>query len=346
MRDLIEIKSSTIANRFSPYIIAEMACAHNGSIEQAKALIDAAVTAKADAIQLQFFVAKETVTPHHEAYEIIKSIEFSPDIWKKLVAYAKNKGIHVWACTYDVPSVELAKDCQCEGIKLNSADLSNPDVLKAVAKTGVPFTLGTGASTREEIAQGLKTLDFFGARECILMHGVQNFPTAIEDLHINRLEWLMGNFPNIPVGYADHTNGDSSYAPIVDLLAMAKGAALLEKHITLDRSLKGIDYQAALEPEEFELYVKQIKSTYNALGSNEEKAFSESDLRYRKFQKKSIVAARELNEGDLITREDVLFIRNVEPGLPPDGFDLINSKKLKVAMSKFQNINLSDVDLG
>lgn len=338
------VKNKTIANKTKSYIIAEMACAHNGSVQEAMQLIDAAVQAKADAIQLQFFVAEETVTPHHEAFKIVKSIEFDTETWKDLVKYARQFDIAVFACTYDVPSVQLAVDTKCDGIKLNSADLSNPDVLKAVAQSGIPFTLGTGASTKDEILDGLNTLENFGAKNAVLMHGVQNFPTATTDLHINRLGWLKKNFPNIPIGYADHTEGESDFAKVVDMLAVAKGAAIIEKHITLDRSKKGIDYQAALEPAEFIDFVERIHLANLALGSDEERPFSESDLKYRKFQKKSIVAARDLKIGETITRNDVKFIRNVEPGLAPKDFILIENTKLKKNLTQHQNILQTDVN--
>lgn len=341
---IIEIKGRKISIGHEPYIIAEMACAHNGSIKEATALINASIEAKADAIQLQFFVADETVTPHHEAYSIVKSIEFSKDTWRGLVEYARASDIHVWACTYDVPSVALAVECKCDGIKLNSADLSNPDVLEMVAKSGIPFTLGTGASTKDEIQAGLSLLQSFGAENCILMHGVQNFPTATEDLNINRLHWLMENFPGIPVGYADHTEGESSFAHIVDLLAVAKGAAVIEKHITLDRSQRGIDYQAALEPREYIEFVKLLEKAHLALGSAVERPFSESDLKYRKFQKKSIVAAKDLRKGDRLLREQVNFIRNVEPGLAPKDFSLVKGRTLKVDINQNQNIDFSHLD--
>lgn len=343
-----ELKASgrIICNDSQPYIVAEMACAHNGSIEEAKAIIDAAVAAKADAVQLQFFVADETVTPHHEAYSVVKSIEFDTNTWTNLVQFARDKGIAVFACTYDVPSVQLAVDTKCDGIKLNSADLSNPDVLKAVAESGIPFTLGTGASTLDEIRAGLTTLQEFGAENVVLMHGVQNFPTAKEDLNINRLELLRKEFPNIPVGYADHTDGDNPFSQVVDLLAVAKGVALIEKHITLDRSQKGIDYQAALEPEEYINFVERIRNGFVALGTKEELPFTASDLKYRKFQKKSVVAARDISAGEVLKREDVLFIRNVEPGIPPKDFNLIEGKTITVGIDRFQNIDESNVNLG
>ncbi|HAQ70293.1 MAG TPA: hypothetical protein DCR48_04880 [Flavobacteriales bacterium] len=327
----------------SPFVIAEMACAHDGSFDKAKALIEASVKANADAVQLQFFVPDETVTPSHEAYTILCDIAFSDAQWKELFDFGKQKGIQVFVCTYDVPSVKLAASLGADGIKLNSSDLSNPEVLIEVAKSGIPLTLGTGASTMEEIARGIATLEENGAENIILMHGVQNFPTGIDDLNISRINLLRSVFPDYEVGYADHTEGGSEFSLKADLVAIGLGASVLEKHITLDRSEKGIDYQAALEPKEFEHYVNDVQMAFRAFGTSKIKDFSASDLKYRKFQKKSIVANRDLSEGSVLHRTDVKFVRNENPGLPPIEFSKIEGKILNSDIKENQNIILSIV---
>lgn len=342
MNKIISIGNHKIGNGVRPFIIAEMACAHDGIKEKALKLIDSSVNANADAVQLQFFVADETVTPLHPAYEVVKRIEFSENDWTDIFNYAKSKNILVFACTYDVPSVKLAAKLKVDGIKLNSADLSNPEVVMEVAKTKIPFTLGTGASTIEEITKGLNLAIENGAKDIILMHGVQNFPTQTEDLNISKVSFLKENF-DIPVGYHDHTDGDDEFTHAVDLIAIGLGANVIEKHITIDRKEKGIDYQAALEPEEFKKFVERIHRGFIAFGSSEVKPFTESELKYRKFQKKSVVAALDLKAGEEITREKVNFIRNENPGLPPSEFKNILGKKLKKDINKFHNLNSEDI---
>lgn len=332
-----------IGNGFEPYIIAEMACAHDGDFEKAKQLIDATVASGANATQLQFFNIDHVVTPVNELLPILQKVCFSEDEWRELFDYAKSKNIDVLVCTYDVPSVKLAVELGADGIKLNSADLSNPEVVLSVAESGIPFTLGTGASTLEEIHAGLQTAIRHGAKDIILMHGVQNFPTQIEDLNISRVELLKEVF-GIPIGYHDHVAGNDSFGKSVDLIAIGLGANIIEKHICMDRSAKGLDYQAALEPNEFSEFVKTIHLAYTAYGSKAPKAFTESDLKYRKFQKKSIIAVNELREGHILTREDVIFSRNNEPGLAPIFFEKIKGKKLKRSISAYENILKSDVE--
>jgi sialic acid synthase SpsE len=343
MNKQVVIRNRVIGPGQAPYIIAEMACAHDGIEEKAIRLVDAAVAAKADAIQLQFFVPDETVTPNHPVYDVIKRIAFDAQTWKRIFDHARSKDIAVFVCTYDVPSVKLAVEYGADAIKLNSADLSNPDVLSAVAASGLPFTLGTGASTFEEIANGLFFAEEHGATNVILMHGVQNFPTRVEDLNISRVELLRDAF-GVPVGYHDHTDGDDPFGKMVDLVAVGLGACVIEKHITIDRSEKGIDYQAALEPEEFRLFVENIRRARVAYGTKSIRPFTESDIRYRKFQKKSVVSAHAIKAGQTITRADVSFIRNVEPGLPPNKFPEVEGKKAKRDFQPFENILSHEVE--
>ncbi|MDA7803425.1 N-acetylneuraminate synthase family protein [Crocinitomix sp.] len=339
----IKINKSTIGVGNRPYIIAEMACAHNGDFQQALDLIKASKEAGADASQLQFFVPEETVTPNHPVYQVLQDIAFTKEEWLKIFEYGKSLDIDMWVCTYDVPSVQWATEFGASGIKLNSADLANPDVLKAVAESKIPFTLGTGASTFEEISRGLRYTAQHGADSCVLMQGVQNFPTQNKDLNIARIKLLQNTF-GIPVGYADHTDGDDPYGNIIDLIAIGCGAVILEKHITLDRSKKGIDYQAALNPDEFEEYVQTMHKGAESFGVAEIKEFSESDLKYRKFQKKGIVAARNLAIGETITRDKVSFIRNEVPGVAPIDFPNLDGKVLTKAIKQFDNILLNDIN--
>ncbi len=327
-----------------PYIIAEMACAHDGDVEKAYKLVDAAAKSQANAVQLQIFHTAEIVVPSHHLYPLLEKIEFSQQNWLDLAKYAKRLGLHVWVCTYDVPSVTLAVKMQADAIKLNSADLLNLDVLRAVAETGLPFTLGTGASSIDEITESLTYLETLGALDnAILMHGVQNFPTEIDDLNIGRVKLLKKLF-NCPVGYHDHTDAELEFSKYVDLIAVGAGANVIEKHITLDRAEKGTDYQAALEPKEFKHFVETIRTASTALGKKTLSPLSESDLKYRTFQKKSIVVVQPLQKGDVLSREKVQFLRNITNGLAPNQFSQLEGKKVTRNINAYENIEWKDVE--
>jgi sialic acid synthase SpsE len=341
---MIKIQNKVVGPENSIYIIAEMACAHDGDINKAKKIIDAAVSSEADAVQLQFFSPNDLMTPDHKVYDLLKEINFTRKEWQEIYDYARQFDIDVFACTYDVPSAQLALDLKVDGIKLNSSDLSNPDLLRTVAESGIPFTLGTGASTIEEIAQAVDTALLQGDAQIIIMHGVQNFPTAIDHSNINKIKRLRALF-HLPVGYQDHTDASDSFSQVVDLLAIGAGACVIEKHITLDRAEKGTDYQAALQPAEFKEFVKLIRTAETAMGSNMVQPLTESDIEYRNFQKKSIVAIRNFKKGDTVSRKDVAFMRSKITGLPPIAFTEIEGKVVSRAICKFETINRDDIQV-
>lgn len=340
----IRIKGKTIGMDNPVYVIAEMACAHDGSSEKAEKLIDAAVRAGADAIQFQIFSVKDLFAPSHNLYDFLSRIEFKSKQWEGLFRYAKKFKIALFVCTYDIPSLKLALKYGADAIKLNSSDLSNPDMIQHVASSKKPFTLGTGASTLEEIAKAIDISLNAGGTDIILMHGVQNFPTDIIHANIRRIALLRSTF-NAIVGYQDHTDADSPFSRIIDLIAIGAGAQVIEKHITLRRSDKGTDFQAALEPDEFKAFVGDIRLASSASGSRTVKPLAESDKKYREFQKKSIVAAKDLSRGTTITKDKVLFLRcNDTPGLAPIEMYLLMGKKLNRSIKKYDKFQLSDIE--
>ncbi len=338
----VKIHDKSIGPGSPIYIIAEMACAHDGDMVKAKRLIEMAADSNADAVQLQFFSPDDLVTPDHDVYDLLHRIKFSREQWREIYEHARQYQLHVFACTYDTPSAELAFDLKVDGIKLNSSDLSNPDLLKIIAESKIPFTLGTGASTIDEIALAVDTALAHQSDQIIIMHGVQNFPTAIDYANINKIKLLRALFP-FPVGYQDHTDAEEPFSRAIDLLAIGAGACVIEKHITLDRSEKGTDYQAALQPSEFQSFVRQIRFAEKAMGGNRIQPLGENDRAYRAFQKKSVVTIRDLEKGEKISRECVAFLRSKIAGLPPTAFPEIDGKTVSRVIKKFTALQHEDI---
>ncbi|MDZ4701362.1 MAG: N-acetylneuraminate synthase family protein [Rhodothermales bacterium] len=308
----------------APYLIAEMACAHEGKESRARRLIDAAVAAGFDAIQLQIFRRAHQVTPNHRLFPLLGKLELNDEAWESIIAHARQYEIDVFVFAYDLPSLEFALRQGIDGIKLSSADLSNPEMLERAARSGLTVTLGTGASTLDEVSQALAMMPDAGP--VVLMHGMQNFPTVLDDAHVSRIALLRHVF-GLPVGYQDHTDAELPLSRVIDLLALGYGAGYLEKHITLDRSEKGTDYQAALEPAEMIAYVATMREAARAAGSYGLKPFSDSDIQYRIFQKKRIVASRRIPGGTRITRDHVAFLRcEQEAGFSPMQLDQVLGK--------------------
>jgi sialic acid synthase SpsE len=339
----IKIRDTVVGIGHQPYVIAEMACAHDGDLNKAKALVDAAAKAKVDAIQLQLFSVLHQVPPEHRIYELLNRIEFSAGQWAQIFSHAKRYRVAVFAFVYDIPSAQLALDLGIDGMKLSSADLSNPEMLDLAAHSDLPITLGTGASTIDEISDALNRIGRCGGKKIVLMHGVQNFPTAIEDANIRRIQLLQRVF-QLPVGYQDHTDANLDISKVIDFVAIGMGACVVEKHITLNRLEKGTDYQAALEPDELQQFVRRIRDVSRALGSDKVEPLTESDQKYRRFQKKKITAAELIPRGTIISRDNVRFLRTgSRAGIAPEGLDHLLGKRLKHDIAKFEHIQLSDV---
>lgn len=343
---LIEIRDKVIGGNSPPYIIAEMACAHQGDPNQARAIVDGAVQAKADAVQFEIVDPDDNIVPGNEMYHLLQRLYFTREQWKEIFNYTRRYEIAVFSYAYDLNSLKLALELGSDAIKLNSSDLSNPDMIVAAAESGLPFTLGTGASTMEEILQAVEIALAHGGDAFVLMHGVQNFPTKVTDAHINRLRLLASAFDCL-VGYADHTDGNSRLSRVIDLLAVGMGAAMIEKHITQSRAKKGVDSEAALEPGEFKEFVETLRTAAQAVGPQRVQGLSASDWQYRKFQKKHIVAACHIPKGAPVTKERVRFLRNGSTfGMAPAELDKLLGKRVRRDILRFEAIQLSDVDPG
>jgi sialic acid synthase SpsE len=312
----IEIAGRQIARGAPVYIVAEMACGHQGRASAALDLVDAAAAAGANAVQLQLFDAPHNMSARSPVYETIRGLQLNGEDWGKIFSQARSRRLAVIAYVYDRSSLELALTLGPDALKLNASDLSNPELLDPIARSGLPFTLGTGASTMEEIAESLNFVQDRGGTQVVLMHGVQNFPTPLADANISRLRVLRDAFDTL-VGYADHTAGDDPMAAYIDLVALGAGACMLEKHIIGDRKAEGVDRQAALEPEEFRGYVARMRAASAALGPDRPMPLGPAEDRYRRFQKKVAVAARDIAAGTAIRRTDLVFLRHPDPGLSP-----------------------------
>jgi N,N'-diacetyllegionaminate synthase len=325
-------------------VIAEMACSHDGSIDLGKKIIDGAGNAGADAIQLQIWALQHMMAPSHTVYEVCKKIELSQEQWKELNDYSRNRypAMEVYCFIYEHRSVDFAESLKVNGYKLSSADLSNPYMLDRVAETGKKINLSIGASTQEEVQKALERIQKKSKGQITLMYGYQSFPTSIKDIHLNYMMRIKDIF-NLPVGYQDHCDAQSKSAFWIPAFALGMGASVIEKHITHDRSKKGVDHESALNPDEFKDFVAMVRDLQAAQGTAEDKPFSPEELKYRKFQKKSIVAIRPLKAGTTLKEEDFHFLRAADLGLPPDQTGKIIGKTLKKDIEALCVIQESDV---
>lgn len=323
-----------------PLLVAELACAHQGDPGKARALVDAAAEAGADAVQFELFVPERNMARTAPLYPVIEGLALAPSTWIVLAEQARAAGLAVIAYIYDEGAAAFAADLAPDASKLNASDLLNPVLLDQVARSGVPFTLGTGAATAEEIGWALGRVLAEGGSQLVLMHGVQSFPTPLAEARIGRLRWLEASFGAL-VGYADHTPAGTPEAELADLLALGAGAVILEKHLILDRTTDEIDRSAALEPPEWRRWAERIRALAPAMQGSTPRPLDDAEARYRAFQRKKPVALRDLPAGHVLVASDVELLRHPEPGLP--AHSALEGRRLARAVTAFHP--LTDADL-
>ncbi len=324
-------------------IIAEMACSHNGKVERAKKIIDAAAKSGADIIQLQIWELQYLMSPKRSEFNDLKKIELKKDEWISIVKYTKRKypKLKIYVCIYEHKSINFIKSLRIHGLKINSSDLSNPLVLKLASNLKLPINLSVGASSLYEIKTALKI--FKKKRNKInLMYGQQNFPTKVKDINLITLPKLLEYFKR-DIGYQDHCEGKSNEGFLLPSMSISLGAKIIEKHLTLDRNPNGFDYESALLPDEFKKFVKLMKSVSTSLGKSLPRKFSKSEIDYRKFQKKSIVAIKDLPKKSRVKIQDIAFLRSPNIGIQPTNLKKIIGKKTKKKISKYSTILFKDL---
>jgi len=327
------------------YIIAEMACSHEGQPGLARTIIDAAGRAGADAVQFQIWSVPEIATPKHPDYETLTRIAMSRQEWAGLSMYVRERhpGLQIIACVYGRDTVDFCEDLRVDAYKLHSSDLSNPFLVKYAAQTGKRIDLSVGASTISEIQSAVEWIRGAGNNAIWLMYGYQNFPTPTDAIHLDYMVKLRDLF-GLPIGYQDHSDGNSEAAFWLPAAAVGMGVDALEKHITHNRSLKGIDHEAALDPDEFARFVAMVREIEAAKGTGIPRPFSEEEMKYRRYAKKSVVAARDLPAGTALSAQDLMFTRGAEEGLAPDQAERLLGRTTRRAIAAYALIREEDLE--
>jgi N-acetylneuraminate synthase/N,N'-diacetyllegionaminate synthase len=327
-------------------IIAEAGVNHNGSLELAKKLIDAAAEAGADAVKFQTFKSEDLVSINapkakyqklttdatESQFEMIKKLELPIQDHKELVAYAKKKKIMFLSTPFDEGSVDLLIELGVPIIKIGSGEITNHPFLRYISGKGLPVILSTGMSTLEEVAEAVSVIRKTGCKDLTLLHCTSNYPARVEDCNLLAMKTMADEF-NLPVGYSDHTAGI-----VVPIAAAALGSCVIEKHFTLDKKLVGPDHKASLEPDELEEMVKSIRKVESALGSPV-KAPVDAEFEVRNIARRSIFAKVDIPKGSIIM-ENMLTFKRPGIGLPPKNAKLLIGKTAKRIIYKDEMIKI------
>lgn len=306
------------------FIIAEAGVNHNGSLELAKKMIDAAVHAGVDAVKFQTFKAESLVRKDarkaayqqdnaidkaETQYEMLKKLELTEQMHQELMQYCAEKGILFLSTPFDIDSIHMLADCGITIMKVPSGEITNYPYLREIGRTNKPVILSTGMCELEEVKAAAAVLKENGSRDITLLHCNTEYPTPMCDVNLRAMQTLREE-TGLPVGYSDHTQGIE-----VPIAAAAMGAVVIEKHFTLDRNMEGPDHKASLEPEELKEMVRAVRNIENALGDGVKRP-SPSERKNRDVARKSIVAKRAIRKGEMFT-EDNLTAKRPGNGISP-----------------------------
>lgn len=297
----------------SIYIIAEAGVNHNGDIDTAKRMVLSAKRAGVDAIKFQTFNTDMLVTrtaPKAEyqqqnsdktkesQYAMLRKLELSRSNYQILKDLCAENGLDFMSTPFDLDSILLLESIGVDKYKLPSGEITNYPYLVRIAETRKPIILSTGMSTLEEISSSIAVLNEHGAGEITLLHCTTEYPAPIEDVNLRAMETMRQKF-GLNVGYSDHTQGIE-----IPVAAVAMGACVIEKHFTLDRNMEGPDHKASLEPDELAAMVKAIRNVEKALG-NGIKTPSPSEIKNIPIARKSIVAKKKIQKGEILTEDNI-----------------------------------------
>jgi sialic acid synthase SpsE/sugar phosphate isomerase/epimerase len=345
----LRIGSRSIGDGQPCYVIAEIGNNHNGDFDRAIALVDAAVAAGADCAKFQMrkldevyrassLSGKDDDLAVEYTLDLLRRFGLSTDQQRRIAAYCASKGIQYLCTPWDAASVAVLETFGVEAYKVASADLTNLPLLAKLAATGKTLIVSTGMSTTEEIKTAAKFLDDRAAHY-VLLHCQSTYPAALHNIHLRFMETLREIHP--VVGYSGHERGIA-----VSIGAVALGAVVIERHITLDREMEGPDHAASLEPEEFKALVTGIREVEAARGEKlGERALSQGELINRENLAKSLVAARNIAAGTVISDGDVA-VKSPGQGLSPLKMPALIGRRIGRAMSADDYFFQSDLDEG
>lgn len=314
------------------FVIAEAGVNHNGDIEIAKQLIDAASEAGADAVKFQTFQADslvcrtakkaeyqlETTDRTETQYDMLKKLELTPQMHRELIEHCLKRNIMFLSTPFDLESIKLLSELGMQIYKIPSGEITNLPYLREIAKQKKKIILSTGMSSMDEVKAAVNVLKNNGTEELTLLHCNTQYPTPISDVNLLAMV-KMREETGLPVGYSDHTQGIE-----VPIAAAALGAEVIEKHFTLDRKMEGPDHKASLEPQELMQMVVGIRKIESALGSKI-KQVSESEMTNVAIARKSIVAAANIKRGEKYTEKNITTKRPAT-GISPMLWDEIIGK--------------------
>ncbi len=316
-----------------PLIVAEVGFNHNGDVELAKRMIEAAARCGADAVKLQTFVAGEFISRRERApdpeqpentipiYQFFERSELNREQYAALFAHARALGVPLFSTPFDDASLKWLIDLKTPALKVASPDLTHLAFIREMAACGVPLVISTGMGTSQEIAAALDAARTAGNERVLLLHCVSNYPARHEEMNLNCLKHMREEF-NVPVGLSDHTTDNLSA-----IVAASLGAVMIEKHFTIDRALPGADNAISMQPEDLRALVAATRAVPLLLGDGNRR-LQDSEVPVKAAARRSLVARRDIEAGTVLT-QDLIAVKRPGTGIAPGDIDRLLGKKTK-----------------
>ena len=332
------------------YVIAEVGHNHQGDLQQAKDLIDAAKDSGADAVKLQKRANRSLYTrefyeqPYDNEFsfgrtygEHREALELSPEEYRELQEHARGVGITFFATAFDIESADFLAELDMPAFKFASGDIRNTPLLTHVAGFGKPMVLSTGGADLADVERAVDAILPLNEQLCVLQCTAA-YPADTHDLNLNVITTLRERFPGLVIGLSDHQNGIA-----MAVVAYMLGARVIEKHFTLNHAAKGTDHAFSLMPEGMRKLVRDLQRIPGALGDGVKRPLEIEQKPIQKMAKK-LVAARDLEQGHVLAIDDIAIKSPADGGLAPYEFDRIVGLRLRRPLQTDENLELVDLE--
>jgi N-acetylneuraminate synthase/sialic acid synthase len=342
------IGATTITDATTPYVVAEIGANHQGDLDTAKKMIQAAAVAGANAVKFQkrdnraLFTAEAYNAPYesenafgHTYGEHREALEFGLDDYRELIAESQAQGIEFFATPWDFPSVDFLEELNVPAYKVASCDLTNTPLLRYIASMGRPTIISTGGGTLEAVDRAVEVVRNEGAPLSV-MQCTSGYPPLFGELNLNVISTFRERYPEVTIGYSGHDSGIA-----MGLVAYVLGARIIEKHFTLNRAMKGTDHAFSLEPDGLRKMVRDLARAHEAVGDGIKRSY-ESEAAPLKKLSKMIVAKTNLPLGQVLQEQDFEY-RSPGHGIAPADAHLLVGKTLSRDVEALTPILKEDV---
>ena len=336
-------KNKIIGDYLNPYIVAELNTSHFGDMDIAKEMIDRAKECGCDCVKLQSWSAdslysKKYYEDNKMAKRFFDKFSLEPNQILELSKFSESIEIDLTSTPYSIEEAEfLANEINVPFIKIASMEINNYRYLSQLGNLQKPLVLSTGMATIQEIENALNIIEKTDNKKIIILHCVSIYPSVPEIINLQNIVGLRNSFPNYPIGFSDHTIGIN-----IPTASVALGAALIEKHFTLNNEKIGFDNQMATEPEAMKNMIDSCKNVYLSMGSKKREVNTE-ELEQRIKMRRSLISQRSLKKGHIISEEDILMKRPGD-GIPPNEINKIIGCKLLEDIDEETQFKLEKID--